>query len=66
MAAYEYTTDVLTHGFMGRSKEELDRSGAREAPQRDGRRGLGARQGAHRHGPPGREGRAPLVFKRAL
>jgi hypothetical protein len=26
MAAFEYTTDVLTHGFLGRSKEELDRS----------------------------------------
>ncbi len=25
MANYEYTTDVLTHGFLGRSKEELNR-----------------------------------------
>ena len=25
MAAYEYTTTVITHGFMGRKDEELDR-----------------------------------------
>ena len=25
MAAYEYTTTVLTHGFMGRKSDELDR-----------------------------------------
>ncbi len=25
MAAYEYTTSVITHGFMGRKDEELDR-----------------------------------------
>jgi hypothetical protein len=26
MPAYEYTTEVLTHGFLGRKEEELDRS----------------------------------------
>jgi hypothetical protein len=26
MAAFEYTTTVLTHGFMGRKSEELDRT----------------------------------------
>jgi hypothetical protein len=26
MPAYEYTTVVMTHGFMGRKAEELDRS----------------------------------------
>jgi hypothetical protein len=26
MAGYEYTTVVMTHGFMGRKSEELDRS----------------------------------------
>ena len=25
MATYEYRTDVLTHGFLGRKEEELDR-----------------------------------------
>ena len=25
MPTYEYTTDVMTHGFMGRKEEELDR-----------------------------------------
>jgi hypothetical protein len=25
MAAYEYTTSVITHGFLGRKDEELDR-----------------------------------------
>jgi len=25
MAAFEYTTTVLTHGFLGRKSEELDR-----------------------------------------
>lgn len=25
MAAYEYRTDVITHGFLGRKEEELDR-----------------------------------------
>ena len=25
MATYEYTTTVLTHGFMGRKEDELDR-----------------------------------------
>jgi hypothetical protein len=26
MPTYEYLTDVITHGFMGRKDEELDRS----------------------------------------
>ena len=26
MTTWEYTTSVLTHGFMGRHSEELDRS----------------------------------------
>lgn len=30
MADYEYTTDVLTHGFLGRSKEELNRKALTE------------------------------------
>ena len=25
MPTYEYLTDVITHGFMGRKEEELDR-----------------------------------------
>lgn len=25
MSAFEYTTSVITHGFMGRKDEELDR-----------------------------------------
>ena len=25
MASYEYRTDVITHGFLGRKDEELDR-----------------------------------------
>jgi hypothetical protein len=25
MATYEYRTEVLTHGFLGRKEEELDR-----------------------------------------
>ena len=25
MPNYEYTTEVLTHGFLGRKEEELDR-----------------------------------------
>jgi hypothetical protein len=25
MAAYEYSTDVITHGFMGRKEAEIDR-----------------------------------------
>ena len=25
MPTYEYLTDVMTHGFMGRKEEELDR-----------------------------------------
>ena len=25
MPNYEYTTDVITHGFLGRKEEELDR-----------------------------------------
>ena len=25
MPNYEYTTEVITHGFMGRKEEELDR-----------------------------------------
>jgi len=25
MPSYEYTTEVLTHGFLGRKEEELDR-----------------------------------------
>jgi len=25
MAAYEYTTSVITHGFLGRKEDELDR-----------------------------------------
>ena len=25
MASFEYTTTVLTHGFLGRKEEELDR-----------------------------------------
>lgn len=30
MAAYEYTTDILTHGFMGRSEGELNRGALEE------------------------------------
>lgn len=26
MPAYEYTTEILTHGFMGRNRDELDRA----------------------------------------
>lgn len=26
MASYEYRTEVLTHGFLGRKEDELDRS----------------------------------------
>jgi hypothetical protein len=26
MPSYEYRTDVITHGFLGRKDEELDRS----------------------------------------
>jgi hypothetical protein len=25
MSSYEYTTSVITHGFLGRKEEELDR-----------------------------------------
>jgi hypothetical protein len=31
MPAYEYTTDVITHGLLGRKEEEIDR---RELEQR--------------------------------
>lgn len=30
MAAYEYTTTVITHGFLGRKEEELDRAALEE------------------------------------
>ncbi|HEX8103479.1 MAG TPA: DUF4177 domain-containing protein [Solirubrobacteraceae bacterium] len=30
MAAYEYTTETLTHGFMGRSRDELNRGALEE------------------------------------
>ena len=30
MAAYEYTTTVITHGFLGRKDEELDRKALEE------------------------------------
>ena len=30
MPSYEYRTDVLTHGFMGRKDEELDRKAFEE------------------------------------
>jgi hypothetical protein len=30
MAAYEYTTTVITHGLLGRKEEELDRKALEE------------------------------------
>jgi hypothetical protein len=36
MPAYEYTTDVLTHGFLGRKEEELDRKEFEERLNRFG------------------------------
>jgi hypothetical protein len=39
MPAYEYTTDVLTHGFLGRKDEELDRNEFEERLNRFGAEG---------------------------
>jgi Domain of unknown function (DUF4177) len=39
MSRYEYTTSVITHGFLGRKEEELDRSEFEEELNRRGAEG---------------------------
>ena len=36
MSAFEYTTTVITHGFLGRKEEELDRKALEEELNRMG------------------------------
>ena len=59
MAIYEYRTEVLTHGFLGRKDEEFDRKEFEERLNQVGRRGLGVRQADPEHGAARGEGRAP-------
>ena len=59
MPSYEYRTDVMTHGLLGRKEEELDRKEFEERLNTPRRRGLGVREGAHPHGAQRREGRPP-------
>ena len=39
MSTFEYTTTVITHGFMGRKEEELDRPKFEEELNRMGAQG---------------------------
>ena len=39
MANYEYTTSVITHGFMGRKSDELDRQALTDELNRMGAEG---------------------------
>jgi hypothetical protein len=36
MSAYEYTTDVITHGLMGRKSDEIERARLEESLNRFG------------------------------
>ncbi|MCP9491977.1 MAG: hypothetical protein MSC31_19190 [Solirubrobacteraceae bacterium MAG38_C4-C5] len=50
MTAWEYTTTVITHGFMGRQSDELDREKFQEELSRSGPR-MGARHRLTRRQP---------------
>jgi Domain of unknown function (DUF4177) len=39
MSSFEYTTSVITHGFMGRKEEELDRKALETALNEMGAQG---------------------------
>jgi hypothetical protein len=39
MATFEYTTSVITHGFLGRKDEELDRGALQDELNRMGAEG---------------------------
>jgi Domain of unknown function (DUF4177) len=39
MSNFEYTTSVITHGFMGRKEEELDRKALEQALNEMGAQG---------------------------
>jgi hypothetical protein len=39
MSGFEYTTSVITHGFMGRKEEELDRKALQDALNEMGAQG---------------------------
>jgi hypothetical protein len=66
MAAYEYTTDVLTHGFMGRKKEEVDRKELQERLNARGAEGWELAKILVDVALQGEKDGHLLVFKRAL
>jgi hypothetical protein len=66
MAAYEYTTDVLTHGFMGRKKEEVDRKELQERLNARGAEGWELAKILVDVSLQGEKDGHLLVFKRAL
>jgi hypothetical protein len=39
MSGFEYTTSVITHGFMGRKEEELDRKALQDSLNEMGAQG---------------------------
>ena len=39
MSTYEYTTSVITHGFLGRKDEELDRTALQDSLNEMGAQG---------------------------
>ena len=57
MPNYEYTTEVLTHGFLGRKEEEFDRQEFEERLNALGAEGWEFEKLLTAHGPPRREGR---------
>ena len=66
MPGYEYTTTVITHGFLGRKEEELDRKEFEAALNEYGAQGwelekVLTEMGLHRE----KDGHV-LVFKRAV
>ena len=66
MTSFEYTTSVLTHGFLGRKDEELDRNTLEQELNRFGAEGWELEKVLTSMALHGEKDGHVLVFKRAL
>jgi hypothetical protein len=66
MAAYEYRTDVITHGLLGRKEEELDRGELEERLNALGAEGWEFEKLVRDVALHGEKDGHVLIFKRAL
>jgi hypothetical protein len=66
MAAYEYRTDVITHGLLGRKEEELDRRELEERLNALGAEGWEFEKLVRDVALHGEKDGHVLIFKRAL